>query len=187
MERMQSGDQIIRYDRGQTRMAYSAMRVGWAERCGCSYCLNFAAQRATAYPENFRLLLNQLGIDPEKEGEVYECGPDGQLRAYGGWFFFVGELIEAGERMTDATPGFQYFFTDAKRLPSPQVDFGKNVLAVEFTRRDVKSILGATLAALLSCRALSSATTSRFIPALSECPAAREESPALRPNRSDLT
>ncbi len=43
-----------------------------------------AAQRATAYPESFRLLLNQLGIDLEKEGGVYECDPDGPLRVYGG-------------------------------------------------------------------------------------------------------
>ena len=132
MGQLQSGDQIIRYDREQTRKAYSAMKGGNAERCGCSSCRNFAAQRATAYPENFRLLLERLGIDPEKEGEVYECGPDGPLRVYGGWFYLVGELIKAGERMTDATAGFQYFFRDAKRLPSAKVDFGRNVLAIEF-------------------------------------------------------
>jgi len=86
----------------------------------------------TAYPENFRLLLDELAIDPEKEGEVYECGPDGPLRVYGGWLYFVGELVEAGERITDDTFGFQYFFEEAKRLPRPAVDFGKNVLAVEF-------------------------------------------------------
>src|SRR5262249_51225748 len=97
MDQLQLGDQVIRYDREQTRKAYSAMRGGdaEAERCGCSYCLNFAAQRATVYPENFRGLLDQLGIDPEKEGEVYECGPVGPLRAYGGWFYFAGELLEA--------------------------------------------------------------------------------------------
>jgi hypothetical protein len=132
MDQIQSGDQVIRHDREQTRKAYSAMKGSSAERCGCSYCLNFAAQRSTAYPENFRLLLDRLGIDPVKEGEVYECGPDGPLRVYGGWFYFVGEFIEAGERMTDAASDFQYFFADAKRLPKPEVDFGENVLAVEF-------------------------------------------------------
>lgn len=134
MDQIQKGNQVIRYDREQTRKAYSAMKCGDAERCGCSYCRNFAAQRAAAYPENFCLLLDQLGIDPEKEGEVYECGPDpdGQLRVYGGWFYFVGELVEDGERMTDASSAFQYHFEDAKRLPSPAVDFGKKVLGVEF-------------------------------------------------------
>ncbi len=34
--------------------------------------------------------------------------------------------------MTDAGSGFQYYFTDAARLPKPRADFGKDVLAVEF-------------------------------------------------------
>ncbi|MGO9273678.1 MAG: hypothetical protein ACLQOO_26145 [Terriglobia bacterium] len=132
MEQIQLGDQLIRYDREQTRKTYSAIKGGGAERCGCCYCLNFAAQRAMAYPENFRLLLGQLGIDPEKEGEVYEYGPEGPLRVYGGWFYFVGELVEAGEQITDATCDFQYFFADAKHLPGAEADFGEHVLAVEF-------------------------------------------------------
>jgi hypothetical protein len=131
MEQIKLGDQTVRYDREQTRKAYSTMKSGGAERCGCSDCRNFAAQRSPVYPKNFRALLDQLGIDPEKEDEVYDCGPEGPLRAYGGWFYFAGELIEPGERMTDAGSGFQYYFADAKRRPTP-TDFGKNVLAVEF-------------------------------------------------------
>ncbi len=87
------------------------------------------------YPEKFRLLLDRLGIDPEKEGEVYECGPEGSLGVYGGWFYFAGELIAPGERMTDTGSDFQYYFADAKRLPIPRADFGKNVLAVEFSTK----------------------------------------------------
>jgi hypothetical protein len=132
MEQIQLGDQIIRYDREQTAKAYAELISGDAERCGCSYCRNFAAQRSTAYPENFRLLLSQFGIDSEKEGEVYECGPGGSLRLYGGWFYLAGELIEAGERLTDAGSDFQYYFVDAKRLPKPGGNFGENVIAVEF-------------------------------------------------------
>ena len=132
MDRLQSGDQIILFDQEQTRKAYSGIKVGGAERCGCSYCRNFAAQRSSVYPENFLGILDQLGIDPEKEGEVYECGPDGPLRSYGGWFYFAGELVQPGERIAEAGLGFQYFFTDAKRLPKPVVDFGGKVLAVEF-------------------------------------------------------
>ncbi len=135
MNLLESGDQIIRYDQGLTKKAYAAMQGGAADRCGCAYCLKSAAQRATVFPGAFRLLLNQLGIDPEKEGEVYGCGPDGPQWLYGGWFYFAGELVEAGVRLTDAGPGFQYFFTDAQRLPSATVDFGNSVLAVEFVTR----------------------------------------------------
>lgn len=135
MEQIRLGDQVIRFDRERTRQAYSSMKGGDAERCGCSYCLNFAAQRSTAYPEVFRLLLDRLGIDSEKEGEVYEYGPEGSLRAYGGWLYFAGQLVHSGERLTDTGSGFQYWFADARNLPKPGVDFGPSVLAVEFLAR----------------------------------------------------
>ncbi len=135
MEQIQLGDQVIRFDRERTRQAYSTVKRGDAERCGCSYCQNFAAQRNTAYPEVFRFLLDQLGIDPEKEGEVYESGPEGSLRIYGGWLYFAGELVHSGERMTDIGSGFQYWFAEAKNLPKPEADFGPSVLAVEFLTR----------------------------------------------------
>jgi hypothetical protein len=135
MEQLQSGDQSIRYDRERTEKAYADLKSGGAESCGCCYCRNFAAQRTTAYPEDFRQLLAQLGVDSQKEGEVYECGPADSMRVYGGWFYLAGELIEAGERMTAGGSGFQYYFVDAKRLPNPGADFGQNVLAIEFTMK----------------------------------------------------
>jgi hypothetical protein len=133
MEQIQLGDQIIRYDREQTRKAYAEMRSGTAERCGCPYCRNFAVQRSTVYPENFHLILDQFGIDPEKEGEVYETCPEGPLIGYEGWFYLAGELIEAGERLTDAGAGFQYYFR--KSLTTPEADFGEDVLALEFSTK----------------------------------------------------
>jgi len=126
---------VIRFDRERTAQAYSSMKGGDAERCGCSSCRNFAAQRSTVYPENFRRLLDQLGVNVEKEGEVYECGPEGSLRIYGGWFYLVGELIEPGERLTDAGSGFQYYFVDAKHLPKPKTNFGQSFIAVEFSTK----------------------------------------------------
>ncbi len=135
MQQIQAGDYIIGHDRDLTRNAYASMKSGDAERCGCSYCRNFAAQRGTVYPGTFRLILDQLGIDPAKEGEVYESGPDGRLRVYGGWFYFAGELCAKGTRATDAHSGFQHGFADAKTLPKPTVDFGDKVLAIEFIAR----------------------------------------------------
>jgi hypothetical protein len=135
MEQIQLGDQIIQFDRERTRTAYAELEGGGAERCGCSYCRNFATQRSTVYPETFRLLLDQLGIDPEKEGEVYECGTEGSLRVYGGWFYFAGVLIGLGERMTGTGSSFQHHFVDAKRLPKPKGNFGETVVAVEFVTR----------------------------------------------------
>jgi hypothetical protein len=134
MEQIHLGDQIIWYDGKRTRTAYAAMKSGSAESCGCPSCRNFVRQRSTVYPEKFRLLLDQLGIHPEKEGEVYEGGPEGSLVRYGGWFYLSGELIEEGKRMTDAGPNFQYFFRASHR-PTVQGDFGEQVLALEFSTK----------------------------------------------------
>jgi hypothetical protein len=133
MDEIRIGDQIVRYDPERTRQAYSTIEFGDPEQCGCSYCRNFIAQRSIAYPTSFRILLDQLGIDFEKEGEVYESGAEGNLRLYGGWLFFSGELIGPGERLvTEVESGFQYWFADSKRLPKPGGDFGASVAAVEF-------------------------------------------------------
>jgi hypothetical protein len=135
MEQIRLGDQIIRYDRERTVNAYSAIKSGDCEECGCLNCRNFAAQRKTVYPDEFRLLLDQLGIDPEKEAEVCGYGPEVSMMVYEGRFYFAGELMEPGERMTDAGSGFQYYFTDGNRLPDAKADFGNNVLAVEFSTK----------------------------------------------------
>src|ERR1035438_1387315 len=110
MDEIQAGDQTIRFDRTLTRAAYSAVPGGGAERCGCLYCLNFAAQRSSVYPDEFRSLLKQIGIDHEKEGEVYEVGPEGDVRIYGGWFYFAGEVLKSGER-NSTLANFEVWFT----------------------------------------------------------------------------
>jgi hypothetical protein len=131
MDEIRSGDQVIRFDRNLTAIAYSAVLGGDAERCGCLYCLNFAAQRSSAYPNEFVSILREIGIDPGKEGEVYELHPEGDRRVYGGWFYFVGEVANAGER-NSALTNFEFWFADAKGLPKPSADFGGRVAAVEF-------------------------------------------------------
>jgi hypothetical protein len=131
MEELRLGDQLLRYDREATIAAYKLLTTGGAERCNCIHCRNFAAQRATVYPENFRTLLLRLGIDPNKEGEVFDMvGPyEDRLRPTGGWFYFVGELLEKGEkRISDGD--FHYWFQPS--FPCPPKCFGDKVAAIEF-------------------------------------------------------
>jgi len=134
VEEFRLGDQIIRHDRAATVAAYNAVPLGDADRCRCAHCRNFAAQRATVYPLDFRALLEQLGIDPNKEGEVYDvAGPfELSVRLTGGWFYFVGELIEKGERLTQSGD-FQYWFQPS--FPRPPACFGECVAAVEFAAK----------------------------------------------------
>jgi hypothetical protein len=137
MTELRIGDQTIRHDREATAAVYRTLDRTFTQECGCVFCRNFAAQRDIVYPAAFRALLEQLGIDPNKEGEAFEYGPveDG-LHLYGGWFYLVGELIAPGERnsFVPSTPPdipFDFFFTTsgpAARAFHPR-------LALEFTTR----------------------------------------------------
>src|SRR5437879_3879445 len=98
MTKLRLGDQLVRYDRDATLSAYAHLQQGWAEKCGCSGCRNFIAAREQVFPDAFRTVLAELGIDLSKEGEAIHHGPvEGNLHFYGGWFYFVGELIEPGK------------------------------------------------------------------------------------------
>jgi hypothetical protein len=112
MTEFQIGDQTIRHDRDATAAIYKSLKHGFAEECGCESCKNFAARRHLVYPASFRALLEQLGIDPNKEAEAYEYGPpqDG-LQFYGGWFYLVGEMVTAGERNSNVGDNFEFWFT----------------------------------------------------------------------------
>ena len=128
MEQIQCGDQIVKFDCEKTRMAYAAMQTGNAERCGCSGCRNFAAQRKSAYPDHFLVLLAQMGIDPEKEGEVYECRTEGELYRYGGWFFCVGEIVSIGERLVEMLRDFNTGLPMASSVPDRPLTLEKKFL-----------------------------------------------------------
>jgi hypothetical protein len=133
MIEIQIGDQIIRHDREATAAIYASLKNGWAEDCRCVGCRNLIAQRDVIYPAPFLELLRRLGIDPHKESEAVADGPlENGLHHYGGWFFFVGELIEAGEGIVQVTgsPYFNYFFTPVG--PCPKAFLSGPKLAVHF-------------------------------------------------------
>lgn len=132
MEELRLGDQMALYDRDATAVAYGLMPSARADRCGCVHCRNFAAQRDSIYPNEFRGLLTHLGIDLHKEGEVYDkIGPfDLRNRPTEGWFYFVGQLIAPGEKLMQVGD-FQYWFQPS--FPRPPACFGQRVAAVEFS------------------------------------------------------
>jgi hypothetical protein len=86
------------------------------------------------YPAEFCSLLKQIGIDPEKEGEVYEVGREGDRRIYGGWFYFAGEVAALSAR-NSTLANFEFWFAEARQLPKPVVDFGDRVAVVEFVTK----------------------------------------------------
>lgn len=113
MTELQLGNQTIRYDRDATAAIYASLTGGWADECGCVGCRNLMAQRNEIYPLPFRELLERLGIDPNKEAEAVADGPmQNGLHHYGGWFFFVGEMVAEGEGvLLRESPHFTFWAT----------------------------------------------------------------------------
>lgn len=67
------GEQRILFDREATIDLYlQTITVPGADRCGCIYCKNFAAQRRNVFPAEFLRLLGELGVDPMNEWEAFE-------------------------------------------------------------------------------------------------------------------
>jgi len=121
MMEMTIDDQTFRYDPEATVAIYATLRTGWADDCGCVGCRNLIAQRDEVYPSVFRGLLRRLGIDANKEAEAVADGPLATgLHHYGGWFFFVGEMVTAGGNISvvSESPYFGYFITRGGPCPN---------------------------------------------------------------------
>lgn len=84
------GDVIIEVDAVKTRAIYDSIERGGAKECGCSYCRNFLAQVPDCFPHEVIEFMNQCGIDPTKDAEVYEMGEvENGAYLYGGEYYFI--------------------------------------------------------------------------------------------------
>ena len=116
MDSLRYGSRRAGFDRGATLRAHASMPTGGAERCACQTCKNYAAQKPVPFPADFLELLSRLGIDPNKEIEVFEMEPDDpQGVEYYGWFYFVGH-VDAGAGAPDPENGstatkFSYYLS----------------------------------------------------------------------------
>ena len=84
--------------REATINAYRQTKSGGVDICNCATCRNFRVAREHVFPEGFLRLLDELGIDPLKDGEVYHNARLSPGRHdYGGWYHFIGALDEPGD------------------------------------------------------------------------------------------
>jgi len=131
-----AGQQKILFDREATLSLYrQTIVVPCADQCSCIGCKNFAAQRGKVFPGEFLQFLNELGVDPLKEWEVFDYNFDPKKPRkhvlYGGWFLFVGELVEGlNKRPAPAQQGFAHWFTTS--FPAGTLPTGLKLCAVEF-------------------------------------------------------
>ena len=117
-------------DREATIAAYRMAASGGADECDCAGCRNFRLAREVAYPPSFLALLDELGIDPLKDGEVYHnARMSAGQHQYGGWFHFVGAVQE----VENSSPvvlcdGFSAWMC---RASAPRLSSLKGLLVVE--------------------------------------------------------
>ncbi|TET37797.1 MAG: hypothetical protein E3J72_05355 [Planctomycetota bacterium] len=105
MKRIEIGQWMIKVDAEATRQVYEKTSRGSPANCDCNTCRNFTALGREAYPEPFRSLLNELGIDYRKAAEVfYTCPSSSSHLFYGGWFHFAGRIISGPHKTPDFRP-----------------------------------------------------------------------------------
>ena len=145
MESVEYSRWKIECDRDATRAAYALVPAGTPERCGCLHCRNFAAARTQVYGQPMLAIFDRLGIDREREAEVYHnarLAPG--LHSYGGWFHFVGILVSGADSrrpirddlwtrdLQSATPRLSVGFTAGVQLV-PASFKGLQLVQFEFT------------------------------------------------------
>ena len=93
MTKIDYRDWIFDCDVEATQQAYENILAGGLEGCGCSGCRNFLEQRESVFPQEVVHLFGALGINYERDAEIYHTARmESGLHLYGGWFHFIGSV-----------------------------------------------------------------------------------------------
>ena len=138
----QFGEWHYTFDRTATLDAYRRATAGGSRTCSCVGCRNFVAAGPGVFPPAFLKLLDDIGIDPTKDGEVYHVARHSLGRhIYGGWFHFVGALETVGDfAAVELADGFSSHLTPAS-APRIETLEGQAVVQLEFHTECVPWVL----------------------------------------------
>jgi hypothetical protein len=101
---LDAGRWKIECDREATVHCYSSLPVG--VECSCANCRNFIAAVDQAFPDEFRAIARGLGVDLGKPAELAHYGHEtAGLRISGGWFHFVGTVLEGADAWNEVGSG----------------------------------------------------------------------------------
>lgn len=138
-------DWVFEVDYDRTKEIYSRIEWSSLERCNCNNCRNFVTNRKNVYPNEIIAFFSQIGVDHNKESEIYHMLrlEDG-LHHYGGWFHFKGKLLSGEDakikvrkngwtyKLEDITENFSigfskdytlHNFDDCEKNELVQIDF----------------------------------------------------------------
>ncbi len=88
----------VECDLEATQAAYASLAVG--PDCACNECQNFRAAAGRTFTQELYALFAVLRIDPIKPAELcHWCREPGGLYLVGGWFHFVGRILEGADAM----------------------------------------------------------------------------------------
>jgi hypothetical protein len=136
------GDWTLTVDYEVTKATYTSVVNGSAEDCKCGDCMNYIAHRDKVFPDEIKLLFDQLGVDYRKESEVWRMSKhkDG-VHIYSGFLHFNGSFegkdcfVRSDGRngtfsMTDINESFSVGFRIASDLA--YFNDNENLVQVEF-------------------------------------------------------
>jgi hypothetical protein len=84
------GNVSVNVDVLKTKEIYASIKSWGSKDCGCAYCRNYQAQVPDCFPSEVIEFMNNCGIDPMKDAEVYEMGiAEGRKYIYGGEYYFI--------------------------------------------------------------------------------------------------
>ncbi|CEG21329.1 hypothetical protein BN1080_00236 [Planococcus massiliensis] len=115
MKTVEIGLWTVNIDPEKTREFYKTHHP-ITEDCRCRYCENYSLA-AASFPEHVRMHFDRLGIDPQKEGEVFVGDDDGKdMLLYMGFYHAVGELVEGPKQAVAEESGLRFHFSEQTDL-----------------------------------------------------------------------
>ena len=92
---------VLEVDAAATAAAYSEIQSP-TTTCECRWCANFVAWRQHGYPQEILVLMPRLGLDPNRESDVYQQDLDRNEGTvlYRWFFFFRGRVVSGPQAWT---------------------------------------------------------------------------------------
>ena len=111
MHKVKFRDWEFEVDSELTRKTYAKVIGGFSEGCDCKYCLNYHPQKDKIFPEEIKILFENLGIDCHKESECVNYFDTSEFSntdknkdgVYGGWFHFAGKILWGKECVDESS------------------------------------------------------------------------------------